>query len=221
MCTPPRYLIVSGLPAECADAAVEVLAPSCQGLPGAVGPRGEADGFAHSWSARTGASTHERRALRVFALDRLTPPQGVRGAPRRADGSDLELLARWREEFALEATGGLRGHGTALRQAEDSLAAGTAALLWEVAGQPVAWASASAPVAGMSRIAPVYTPPRSRGRGYGSVVTAAAAGWARQAGAKHVVLFTDLANPVSNAIYLRIGFRPVHDAVEIAFTPAP
>jgi predicted GNAT family acetyltransferase len=35
-----------------------------------------------------------------------------------------------------------------------------------------------------------------------------------------VVLTTDLANPISNAIYPRIGFRPTHDAVEIAFKPA-
>ncbi|MBV9013557.1 MAG: GNAT family N-acetyltransferase [Pseudonocardiales bacterium] len=218
---PPSDLIVSGLPAECAGAAVEVLAPSHQGLPGTVGPRSEAEGFARRWSARTGISAHERMAQRVFALGQLTPPRGVRGAPRQADADDLELLAQWREEFASEATGGLRGPGTARQQARGSLAVGTAALLWEIAGQPVAWASATAPVAGMSRIGPVYTPPRYRGHGYGSAVTAAAAGWARQAGAQHVVLFTDLANPVSNAIYPRIGFRPVHDAVEIAFTLPP
>ncbi|PZS29734.1 MAG: hypothetical protein DLM61_12290, partial [Pseudonocardiales bacterium] len=42
------------------------------------------------------------------------------------------------------------------------------------------------------------------------------------AGAReHVVLHTDLANQISNAIYPRIGFRPMHDAVEITFTPAP
>jgi predicted GNAT family acetyltransferase len=66
----------------------------------------------------------------------------------------------------------------------------------------------------MSRIGPVYTPPEHREHGYASAVTAAAAAWALAAGACHVVLFTDLANPVSNSIYPRLGFRPVHDAVE-------
>ena len=37
-------------------------------------------------------------------------------------------------------------------------------------------------------------------------------------GAEQVVLFTDLANPVSNAIYQRIGFEPVSDWVTIAFS---
>jgi hypothetical protein len=56
------------------------------------------------------------------------------------------------------------------------------------------------------------------GRDMGSAVTAAAASWSLQAGAKHVVLNTDLSNPISNAIYPRIGFRPVYDGVVIAFS---
>ena len=69
----------------------------------------------------------------------------------------------------------------------------------------------------MSRIASVWTPPEHRGRGFGSAATAAASRWALDAGAEHVVLFTDLANPVSNSIYPKIGYRPVHDAVDLAF----
>ncbi|HEY6424251.1 MAG TPA: GNAT family N-acetyltransferase [Pseudonocardiaceae bacterium] len=220
VCTPPHDLIVSALPPECADAAVELLARRDAGVPGVVGPRDEAAAFARSWSARTGASVHERMAMRLFALHQLTPPNGVRGAARQAGDGDIELLAQWRADFSEEATGGLRGHGTALQQTQRSLAAGGAALLWEVAGKPVAWASTRVPVVAMSRIGPVYTPPQHRGQGYGTAVTASAASWAQQAGAEHVLLFTDLANPITNTIYPRIGFRPVHDAVEIAFTPA-
>jgi predicted GNAT family acetyltransferase len=32
-----------------------------------------------------------------------------------------------------------------------------------------------------------------------------------------VVLFTDLASPVSNSIYQHIGYRPVEDRVVLAF----
>jgi predicted GNAT family acetyltransferase len=32
-----------------------------------------------------------------------------------------------------------------------------------------------------------------------------------------VVLFTDLTNPVSNAIYQRIGFEPVTDVAHLRF----
>lgn len=221
ICTPPYPLIVTALPVGCVDAAVGVLAPGYPGLPGTFGSRNQAEAFARSWSSCTGASVHERRAQRLFALRRLDPPAGVRGAARQAGIDDLELLTRWRQYFDDEATGGSRGPGDAAKHTRRALAAGGAALLWEVAGHPVAWASASTPLAGMSRIGPVYTQPQHRGHGYGSAVTAAAAGWARQAGAEHVVLFTDLANPIPNVIYPRIGFHPVHDTVELAFTPTP
>ncbi|WP_017537743.1 GNAT family N-acetyltransferase [Nocardiopsis halophila] len=50
---------------------------------------------------------------------------------------------------------------------------------------------------GMVRIDPVYTPSRLRGRGY--------------AGAQEVVLFTDPANPTSNALYQRLGYHRIAD----------
>jgi predicted GNAT family acetyltransferase len=74
-----------------------------------------------------------------------------------------------------------------------------------------------APAFGVSRIGPVFTPADSRGRGYGSAVTAAAADLALGNGVDNVVLFADLANPVSNGIYQRIGFEPVSDSVRIEF----
>jgi len=35
--------------------------------------------------------------------------------------------------------------------------------------------------------------------------------------AQHVVLFTDLSNPTSNAIYQQIGYRPLRDHLVIDF----
>lgn len=33
-------------------------------------------------------------------------------------------------------------------------------------------------------------------------------------------MFTDLSNPTTNAIYPRLGYRPVEDRVELLFTRA-
>ncbi len=90
-------------------------------------------------------------------------------------------------------------------------------MLWAADGAPVSMAMLRAPAAGVSRIGPVFTPRTHRDHGYGSAVTAAAAGLARESGVDDVVLFADLANPVSNAIYQRIGFEPVIDSVRIDF----
>jgi len=61
------------------------------------------------------------------------------------------------------------------------------------------------------RVGPVYTPPRHRRRGYGAAVTAAVTRAALDAGEAAVVLFTDLANPTSNSVYQRLGYRPVEE----------
>lgn len=73
-------------------------------------------------------------------------------------------------------------------------------------------------VAGVARVGPVYTPPDHRRLGYGAAVTVAVSQAALEAGADQLVLFTDLANPTSNALYPRLGYRPVRDSVVLRFT---
>ena len=70
----------------------------------------------------------------------------------------------------------------------------------------------------MVRIGPVYTPQKRRGRGYASAATAALSRRLLESGAQEVLLYADLANPVSNSIYQRIGYRPVEDRVVLAFS---
>jgi predicted GNAT family acetyltransferase len=94
---------------------------------------------------------------------------------------------------------------------------GSGVILWQVDGTAVAYGVVGLPLHGMSRVGPVYTPPEWRGRGYGSAVTAACTRWALAAGARDVVLFTDLGNPVSNSTYQRMGYRPMFDTAELLF----
>ena len=63
----------------------------------------------------------------------------------------------------------------------------------------------------------VYTPPEHRRRGYGSAVTAAVSQLNLDRGRRFCFLYTDLANPTSNAIYQRIGYEPVCDSRELSF----
>lgn len=59
----------------------------------------------------------------------------------------------------------------------------------------------------------MYTPPEHRNHGYGTAVTAALSRLLLERGHRFCFLFTDLANPTSNAIYARIGYQPVADFV--------
>lgn len=66
-------------------------------------------------------------------------------------------------------------------------------------------------VAGQIRVAPVHTPAHLRGRGYAGAATVEVSRAAPAAGAAEVLLFEDLANPTSNGLYQRIGYRPMAD----------
>jgi GNAT superfamily N-acetyltransferase len=215
--TPPWPLAVSGLPEGAAEPAVGVLLAHDRGLDLVGGPSPRAEAFADAWCAATGASARTVVAHRLFRLDELTPPSRVPGRARRAGVADLGLALRWQRAFAAAAVPD--APEPTREQVRRQLSGAGATVLWEVAGEPVAMARASEPAVGMSRVSAVYTPPALRGRGYGSAVTAAASRWALDAGVRDVVLFTDLANPVSNAIYPRLGYRPVHDAVQLALVP--
>jgi RimJ/RimL family protein N-acetyltransferase len=185
-------------------------------LTGVRGDRDAARAFAEGWRERTGGAVHARRDTRLFRLAAPTarepaPP----GAARVALPADRALALRWQDAFSQDI-------GTPVaageRVVDDALARG-GRTLWELPdGEPVAMAGVTAPAEGTVRVMAVYTPPRHPGRGYGTAVTAAVSRAALDAGAAEVLLFTDLANPVSNALYRRIGYVPVRDAVEPDFT---
>ncbi|MGQ0574815.1 MAG: GNAT family N-acetyltransferase [Pseudonocardia sp.] len=210
-------MLVSAVPAACAvlvDAAVAGVDPA---PPGVAGPVVQAEAYAAAVTARTGVPARVRMRQRLFRLVALHAPAGVVGSARAAASGDVELLVGWQAAFHAEALPSFpQPSAEGLRATVDR----GGLLVWQAGGRPVAYAGTRQPIAGMSRVGPVYTPPEHRGHGYGSAVTAAATAWALAAGARDVVLLTDLANPVSNVIYPRIGYRPVHDTVELAFGPA-
>ena len=113
----------------------------------------------------------------------------------------------------VELVAGRAARAVADRLSHDGL------MLRETGGVPVAMAGVTREVAGVVRVLSVYTPPAYRRRGYGGAVTTAVSRAALTAGAVAVLLFTDLANPISNALYQRLGYRPMGDRVELSLTP--
>ncbi|WP_405972556.1 GNAT family N-acetyltransferase [Streptomyces sp. NBC_00988] len=219
--TPPGRLMLTPLAAEEAIELVSQLALRGDELPGVMGELDTASTFAEAWASRTGALCELHARQRLYRLGDLTIPQPPPpGRPRVATAKDREQLMRWYVEFA-EAIG---ESGTSQNPGEwaDSRIAYGGITLWETPdGTPVSMAGLTPKVAGQVRVAPVYTPADLRGRGYAGAVTAEVSRMARAAGADEVLLFTDLANPTSNALYQRIGYRPVEDFAGYDFHPAP
>jgi predicted GNAT family acetyltransferase len=218
--TPPYNLILAR-PTD--DRALGALAGSISSdLPGVVGAVPEVDGFTEAWTARHDVTAAVRVEQRIYALERLVAARPTDGALRLADGRDRALAIAWTRDFTTEA---LHGNDRDERRIERSVDARLGAggpggiALWEVGGEPVSLAAFGGPTPNGMRIGPVYTPPEHRGRGYGSAVTAGASRLLLDRGVRFCFLYTDLANPTSNGIYLRIGYEPVCDSRELAFEP--
>lgn len=215
--TPPHRLQLTELSAEEADALAAHLLDLGRELPGVQGERATAAAFAQCWARRTGTSATVSERQRLYRLGELTVPQPVPpGRPRVAGPADRAQLARWYVDFCKEL-------GEAHPQDPDGWAqarvAGGQATFWETPdGTPAAMACRSPIVAGQSRVVGVYTPPPLRGRGYAGAATAEVSRAVAADGAEEILLFTDLANPTSNALYQRIGYRPVADFAVYDFT---
>ncbi|MGV9318007.1 GNAT family N-acetyltransferase [Streptomyces sp. NPDC003660] len=214
--TPPHPVQLTPLDPADAAALADRLAEAGHRVPGVWAERETAAAFATAWQRSTGASAERTERQRLYRLAELTRPDRTPpGRARVADAADRELLARWYVEFAAD-TGG-RVHQDPAQWADARLAHG-GATLWETPdGTPVSLAGNLPESAGQIRVAPVYTPAALRGHGYAGAVTAEVSGRAAATGAE-VLLFTDLANPVSNRLYQRLGYRPVADFVTWTFT---
>lgn len=164
---------------------------------------------------RRGGSFHATLKQRFFRLDVLAPPAGVPGHARPATTAERELVARWYEAFAVEA-----GLPPASASGIDAVVADGRCFLWiDGSGTPTSLASRSRATAGVARIGPVYTPPEARKRGHAGNLVAHVTSLILSEAAVPT-LFTDLANPTSNALYTRLGYVPVADATRYRFVDA-
>lgn len=213
--TPPYPLLLSGAPDEAASGLADLLAGAGRMLPGVNSVQGTAGRFAARWAQRTGASAAVHQRTRLHRLATLVPPRPPPpGAARTATTADRGLLLDWMRRFHQEI--GMLAEGDPAPRLDEALSWGGMAV-WEDGGEVVSMASRYQEVAGTTRVSFVYTPPALRRRGYAAAVTAAVTAAALDAGVAEVLLFTDLANPTSNGIYQRLGYRPVEDRVVLAF----
>ena len=220
--TPPHNLLVFA--AGEAEAAFDLLARSLHEqhwpVPGVLGPSPAALAFAQTWQRLSGQGYVIEDHERVYELRQVIwPPQPV-GAMRAAISADLDLLAGWLFSFWQEA---LPNEPYRL---EDALEAAQQKIIdrdyyvWDT-GTVVALAGRSRPTPHGYCIGPVYTPPQQRGQGYATALTAALSQLLLDGGKQFTALFTNLANPTSNSIYQKIGYRPVCDFDKYRFVAAP
>lgn len=214
--TPPYNLILA---VARSAAAVHRLADETVELPGVVGVAPWVHHFVDAWPIEARLSM----AQGVFQLDSVVPPSPVDGVSRPARSEEVEQLADLRLAFEQEAIGRVDDPSMARRSTEWRVREQSPRFgLWvhEVDGRLVSISGHSGATPSGIRIGPVYTPPEHRGRGYASSLVASESQWLLDQGHKYCFLYTDLANPTSNSIYQRIGYRQIAESAEYSFSPS-
>ena len=155
----------------------------------------------------------------MYGLTTVREVPRTRGAERLATPEDRGLLIAWLTAFAVEALTHPQDFLARLDRTLDTRFASEHAGLWiwEDGGGPVSLAGFSGPTPTGIRVGPVYTPPEHRRHGYATTLVADLSGWLLEEGYRACFLYTDLANPTSNRIYVEIGYERVCDALEFRF----
>ena len=179
---------------------------ACPGLRMVGGPEPTAATFAEILAALRGAVARPHLRHRIHALRRVEElPHPAPGRLRPAREDELDLITGWIAGFLAD----ISDRGDPAAMARERIGGGTL-FVWED-GRAVSMAGWAGKTANGVRVNFVYTPPELRGRGYATACVAELSRLLLDCGNRFCCLYTDLANPTSNAIYERIGYRPVAD----------
>jgi GNAT superfamily N-acetyltransferase len=186
-------------------------------LQGVVGIESACVAFAQRWRALTGRGHRLRVQLRNHKLTRVEAVPRPSGAARRATADDIDWVGAAQHDFIVEVQ--LPDDAARLRALIPRRIEQGQIWIWDDAGA-VAFAGWTDAPPEAARIAPVYTPPHARGRGYASALVAELSQALLDQGRPKLFLITDLANPISNSIYAKIGYQPLSDIFHFDFVDA-
>jgi uncharacterized protein len=197
---------------EVIDAAVDTIAAQEIDLPAVLGDAATASRFAGAWTERHKIGARPEQGQRMYELAEIQEGRSASGALRQASLDDLDLIVGWMRGF--EADTGERPRP----DQEDAVARRISDgkyWIWQDE-EPVSMAFASPAIEGVSRIGAVYTPPERRNYGYAESCVRELSRRLLAEGTR-CMLYTDLANPTSNSIYRRIGYRAVAEVLRYQF----
>lgn len=187
-------------------------------LPGFLGFKQGAERFVKLWCKKKGLKPHLARNERGYKL--IEVAEETIGNKTFIVGTELSqsIILKWAEEMVLEA--GLETEADqinrTLNQIEQDIKDQKMFLLLDN-NEPVSMARKAGKTPNGSLINLVYTHPHLRRNGYATECVAKLSKRLLEEGNKICFLFTDLANPISNSIYQKIGYHPVIDLDQYKF----
>ena len=183
--------------------------------PGVMSDKILAEYFAKAWAEATGMNWRVQKDMRIYELLEVNPDIPLIGTLRTARDSDMAFFPYWLEGFNSDCF----GQSPTAKSDEENYRylLDKDVFILEDNGTPVSMAHIKRAMQTVSGVSGVYTPPYLRGKGYATSCVAGVSRIVLERGFTKCVLYTDLANPTSNSIYQKIGYRPICDSLEIKF----
>lgn len=220
MMTPPYNLCLYETENTRDEGVLGLLARELSGMniavPGVITEKSLAAGFSDVYLPAGSRNNIKVTNMRLFRLDTVSDIPISKGKLRLAAENDLYFLPYWHIHFSLDC-GILGSDMQSAIEKDKSFLAAKSLFVWED-GFPVSQAAMGRKTLNSAVVSYVYTPPHFRGKGYASSCVASLSRHLLESGHKSCCLFTDLSNPISNSIYMKIGYKPVCDFDEYKFT---
>lgn len=178
--------------------------------PGIIGPKENCELYNKLYQEITGSSMKLTMDQRIYSCAKTTDFSTNQGLVREARIDDLEILAPWAYDFEVMVDG-----SADLDHIRDMIKIRIehhVLYVLEVDGNVVSMAQRVRPLKHTESVSLVYTPKELRGRGYASQVVEYVTNLIINGG-KVASLYTDLSNPTSNRIYMKIGYKPHCDSI--------
>lgn len=172
-----------------------------------VGPDPLGKLFAQTWAQRSGGDYHMEMSQGVYELRKVNDETltAAAGRMRRGTQADIPLIKKWRIAFEVDVSGELT---TPMEQIDKVINTRYGDVyLWENGEAVVSMCMRSRPTRHGIAVNMVYTPDDARRHGYATTLVAQASQALLDEGYEFCTLFTDMDNPTSNAIYIKIGYE--------------
>ncbi|MHA1969510.1 MAG: GNAT family N-acetyltransferase, partial [Candidatus Hodarchaeales archaeon] len=201
---------------------IDIIIENGVDLPGVLGFKEGSQYFAEIWTEKTGKTQILNMNERIYRLEKVNPQTLGNMQFGVSTAEDSDLLVNYAKEFIQDVYADttqeqLERNQKLIAKRMKKWASEGSVYTLKSNNTIVSIARASRDTPNGRAINLVYTSPKYRRMGYATELVARLCQSILNEGKKFCVLFTDLANPTSNKIYMNIGFIPILDVDEYRF----
>lgn len=212
--TIPQKLMLYGSRRDC-DEAIDLLVKELLKeniyIPGVIGPKELTKKTCEIWSRYVNCKVKLDMNMRVYELREVNKEVIGEGVLRPIEEKDIDLTAHWTYEFIIETGVDQPATIEQCYEAAKRRIENKNLFVLEHEGKVVSMAGKGRTTENGATIGLVYTPKELRKKGYATTCVALLSQKLLDEGYKFSSLFTDLSNPISNSIYMKIGYNPIGD----------